>query len=250
MKKLILLALLPIIGFLVWQTGVKFDRLAHESEMEKKNALRQWEEETTKLNETPAKLREVDRVIFKGDWSKAETLLGDLEKVVPQLRNQVNYRRAAILYRSCEQHVVNFFFFADNKRKEEAGEERDQAGRQCSEAKAILELLAASAKDKTELFYYKYALGNLNVRRAGLAVSQEELMDALAGAISSYMEALRAKDDYETKFNLELLLALEQQAKNAGKGKEGKSAVDPQEFQIKPARPGGASPSSRSKSKL
>lgn len=76
-----------------------------------------------------------------------------------------------------------------------------------------------------------------------LALSSEEQTAALKESIDSYIEALLIKDDYEAKFNLELLLSINQNARAAAGQK-----LSPDKFQLKP-RP-GAAPGHDGKSKL
>lgn len=248
MKRAVLFFLLLAAGTAVWWIGFTLDRWVVESATQEKAVWEQREKKIKEMDLAPARLRAIDQMILRRDWKKAEEILDSVEKTSPEFKAAAAYRRAEILYHSCERHLVNFNFFADNKLGEQAGEERDAGSRKCGAAKIALESLAAGAKDKEVLFHVHYALGNLGVRRAGLALSRDELSEAVNNAIESYISALRVRDDYETRFNLELLLNFQQER---GVGQSGKEPLDPKEFKIRPYRQQeGASPASKKKSTL
>lgn len=251
MRRTVILSLLVGLGILTWWIGSRLDRWYVQSKISEKFEMRQWEERVRKLESVPSKLKAIDEIIARGNRDeKANMLLDEMVRKSPEIGNVAAYRKAEIFYFSCERHMVSFDFLADAGLGEQAGEERDKASKKCSEAKDILLSLMIGTNDKNFLFYVHYALGNVGVRRAGLAASKEELNDAINGAIESYIAALRIRDDYQTRFNLELLLNI-QKNRGAGGGKEGKGPLESKDFQLKPSRPGeGAAPSSKQKSRL
>lgn len=238
---------LIVCGTLAWTGGFFLDRFSHRLRGAAEHTQLTWENKVAALQSAPQKLQEVDRALGRRDFVSAEKLIRDLGPLLPELYLPLASRRAEIFYRTCEEHLRIFIFFAVNRRLKEAEEERDKAVTGCNAAKEVLTGVPES--QGADYFFIAYDFGNVQVRLAQLAVSREEQIAALRSAIGSYIKALQIVDDYETKVNLELLIDLNERAKEAA-GEEGK-LLSPEEFQLMPsgAAPGVA-PGTLGKSRL
>lgn len=209
-KKLLLFAVFS--ALLLWYAGSRLEGLSQGAKAEMEAEMSKWKEKVSLLKtELPA--------------------------------NYVQYEVARKSYAACDKHLANFMFFLDNFQAEQAGEERDFATKECKSAFEKMTVQTQS-KNESERFYAFYSLGNINVRRAMLALSAEEQSEALKEAIESYIAALQIRDDYEAKFNLELLISINEQARGAAS-----KQLAPNDFKLNP-RPHGASPGVGGKSKL
>lgn len=244
MKRILIFGLLAFLGLGLWWGGNKIDKWDVANKLEQQRAEASFQERTVELRAFPDKIKKVDREIDRGKLKDAQKEITELLKDAPsEFVGSLKYREAEIKYRLCKEYVANFIFFAtthtdENPTYEQAGEERDKATVYCNKAMEILNNLKAQTKE--EEFYYQYGRGNLEVRRALLAASQEELTAALNRAKDAYVKALVAKDDYQAKFNLELLIKQLEESGGAGQ-----NPVD----QLRFLRP-GAGPGKLGKSKL
>lgn len=205
MKRSKILVVAVIVAGILWVLGTLLQKTAVESEKLHEKALAEWQNKVSLIEKTP--------------------------KQEPK-----EYLEAKTLYRNCEKHLSGFLFFLRNDLKEQAGEERDSASADCNAAQMLM-IKFAQSSSQGERFYALYALGNIDVRRAMLALSTEEQTNALAEAINSYIAALLLKDDYQTKFNLELLLSIDALAREAA-GRD-RRLLAPNEFKLAPM-PGAA----------
>jgi len=196
----------------LWLTGTWLDSLSDKENFLKEEIVSKWKEKVFFLKRSPS-------------------------------GSQTAFKAAENSYADCDEHLANFMVFLENGPAENAGEERDLASKFCRTAHEGM-LAQTESKNESERFHAFYALGNINVRRAMLALSSEEQMSALKEAIDSYIEALQIKDDYETKFNLELLISINAQARSAASGK-----LSPGAFKLSP-KSHGATPGTTGKSKL
>lgn len=248
MKKALWFGAVLAAGLLLWFSGTILERQAEDLAAQKSRAAIDLQERKHNLLLVPKALEVIDRKIDQGQWPEARRLIQDLEKKAPEALVQIRYREVKALYRTCEEHLVKFLFFLKNLQGEESGEERDLASSACSQARDLAAKFGGQGLAE-ERFPFLFALGNINVRRAMLAVSSEEQLTALGGAIESYIGALALKDDYETKFNLELLLAINEKAREAAS--RDKKLLSPENFKLAPnSEGGGASPGGTGKSRL
>lgn len=241
MGKVVLWASILCFGLLFWWGGKTFEGWNQKSKEEEANAHKLWQQEVERRGMLPGRIAEVDRLLDKKKWKEADEKLTALVKdATPDLVLALRHRQAEIQYRLCEENLARFLFFWENNYPqlesfdEEMGEERDRAARFCNQALSILDSLKPASSE--EQFFVNYALGNASVRRALLAASAEELTSALSRAIESYIKGLGARDDYETKFNEELLLRQKEQAA-AAMARE-KKQLTPQDFLIRPPTSG------------
>ena len=210
-KRLIIASVLASVLLFVagtWLDGrAKSDKLKYETEM------KAWSEKRDLLLSAPGKISEIDKKIASGS-ATAEDIRSALMRF-PELASQLGYRSAEMLYAECEKHLFNFLYFRKNNRAEEAGKERDEASKLCKSAYDKMNVQGRSGNNN-ERFHTFYAIGNISVRKAILAVSKDEQTLALQDAINAYIAALHIRDDYQTKFNLELLLSISQNSGNSG----------------------------------
>jgi len=204
-------ASLVAVAAILWFLGSWLEGLSNKAELELSAKIGKWKEDILALKTKPSESR-------------------------------LAYIAAGSSYAECDRHLFNFLFFLNNGLAEQAGEERDLSSKSCGAAHDLA-LIQSQSQNENERFYALYALGNINVRRAMLALSSEEQTAALKESINSYIEALRIKDDYEAKFNLELLISINKNARAAAGQK-----LSPDKFQLKPMP--GAAPGRDGKSKL
>ena len=202
-------------------------------------SVKEIEEENARRTTFPGAIRSINRMIDAGKFSEAEALLAALEKDAPKERLAAIYhRRAELHYASCESHLRSFLFFLRTKDETQSGLERDMATKECETSEKYLES-ALNTGVKPVDFFGSYGAGNESVRKALTAVSAEAQIDALRQAIRAYVAALDAdKNDYETKVNLELLLDLNEKAKQAASGQGEKKSLSPEEFSLQPSGKG------------
>ncbi|OGF82041.1 hypothetical protein A2924_03710 [Candidatus Giovannonibacteria bacterium RIFCSPLOWO2_01_FULL_44_16] len=210
MKKKLLIASV-LTALVLWFSGSWLDGLSSKAQQDADSNIAKWKEQVEFLKNTPSE-------------------------------EQAGYTKTEVLYAECNRHLFNFMTFLNSGSAEQAGEERDLSSKSCQKAYDLMQKQTQS-KNESERFHALYALGNLNVRLAMLALSKEEQTAALKEAVDSYISALQIKDDYQTKFNLELLISINKNARDAADQK-----LSPDKFKLTP-KP-SAAPGRDGKSKL
>ncbi|QQG44983.1 MAG: hypothetical protein HYW89_03185 [Candidatus Sungiibacteriota bacterium] len=248
MKKVLILSFLLLLGLGLWLAGNQVDEWDAKNKLQQERAETAFQDRLLQLRAFPDKVKKIDQFLGRGKLKEAQKETAELLKNAPvEFVSSLKYREAEINYRLCEQRLINFIFFvsshtAENPTQEQAAEERDRALSYCDKALEIIKSLKPQTKE--EELYYQYGRGNLEVRRAALAASQEEFTETLKRAMEAYVQALVAKDDYQTKFNLELLIW--QFEKSGGGGSNNQTPADL--LKLKPVP--GAGPGRLGKSKL
>ncbi|OHA07618.1 MAG: hypothetical protein A2934_04865 [Candidatus Sungbacteria bacterium RIFCSPLOWO2_01_FULL_47_10] len=185
------------------------------------------------------KLEEIDLTLAENRLAEAGSLIEAFETIAPkELLPDIEYRRSRRAYQACTAGIREFIFFAGELRGNEMGASRDEASKHCEDAERFLKKAAFSKSDPRS-FYALYGLGNISVRKAMLAASQDARTQAPQQALRSYVEALEAKSDYETRINLELLLMLNSKLESNDSGKNSRP-LNPKDFNLKIPMPGAS----------
>lgn len=245
MKKIVAACIgLIIISAIAFFSARYMDRWNDSEKTRSREAERHWSERVAGISKAPLALQNIDRLILQKKWRQARNDIIGLEKKNPELAPILRHREAEVLYRYGVDELSNLLFFIDNDMSEEMGEARDRATKAMNDANDIADSIVNS-ESKTITFSAADGAGDVNVRRAALAISKEERFGALSKAVEYYVTALMARDDYETKVKLELLIDPLKQSKAAGDSGNPKD-LSPKSFQLVPMRrPGGGAAAGR-----